>query len=154
MPPLLSQWNKEHLSLVLRKWVISALKLDNYNDQNNLFIQIKRQEGKGKDPSTTVFLRPEGLDEVQTFFLSSPSPTVNRNRAPEEAPAVLTEGEAGSPVSILSDDFMTQIDSCANEASMAEFPTVFYTPGVGASSSPRATVDETLNEPSESAGYL
>ena len=53
MPPpqhLSSQWNKTHLSLVLRKWVLSALRLENYNDQANLCIQIKRQQGKGRDP--------------------------------------------------------------------------------------------------------
>ena len=137
--------------MVLRKWVLSALKLENYNDQANLCIQIKREQGNGKNPTTTVFLQPEGSDEVQTFFLTSPEPPTNNNTGREESPSLPAAGEANSPNSVLPDEFMAQIEACANEASMAEFPTVFYTPGVEASSSPRAragdgTQDELPNE--------
>lgn len=71
---LSTQWGKTQLSLVLKKWILSALRLDNYNAQPALLVQVKRNPKNAKLLSHKVFLRPEGSGETLTFFMTSPSP--------------------------------------------------------------------------------
>ena len=127
---LSTQWSKMHLCLALKKWVISALRLPNYDDQPDLMMLVNRNPANTKELSHTVFLSSETHEgETLTFCVASPSPVKKPTAASAGSPAN-SPNRPLSPSSLMPDGFMDEIDAMAGETSMAEFPTIFYTPGV------------------------
>ena len=127
---LSTQWGKMDLCLVLKKWIISALRLSDYSMQNLLLVQIRRNPKNAKLMSHQVYLNPEGSEETLTFEMASPSPVKPTGAAASSATSDSPSIPPPSPVSALPDDFLAEVDILANDDSMIEFPTVFYTPGV------------------------
>ena len=127
---LSTQWGKMDLCLVLKKWVLSALRLGNYGDQPLLIAKIQRNPRNKKLMSHEVYLQPEGSDETLTFVMASPSPVKMAGAKDKGGDSDAAAAAPLSPSSLMPDDFMEEIDALAGEAAMAEFPTVFYTPRV------------------------
>ena len=131
---LSTQWTKTHLCLVLKKWVISALRLATYNDQPQLMVMIMRNPSNTKDPKSKVFLQTDNPGETLTFYVASPSPNLAaRGATGAEGSPASPSAKPLSPSSLMPDDFMDEIDLLATETSMMEFPTILYTPGVPSS---------------------
>ena len=103
---------------------------NDYDAQPNLYVQVKRSPKNKKKMTNKVFLQPEGTEEVHTFFMASPSPVKPTAAASDSSSAASPAFEPTSPASLMPEDFMAEIDSLANDISMSEFPTVFYTPRV------------------------
>ena len=91
-----------------------------------------------------VFLQPEGSEETLTFVMASPSPVKPTGAKDKGRDSDSDAAAPMSPSSLMPDDFMAEIDSLAEDATMTDFPTVFYTPRVPAFSPSRSVASDAI----------
>ena len=141
---LSTQWGKMDLCLVLKKWILTALRLHDYDSQPDLIVQIRRNPRNAKLMAHKVFLQPEGSEETLTFVMASPSPVKQKGANDKGRDSDSDAAAPMSPSSLMPDDFMAEIDSLAEDATMTDFPTVFYTPRVPAFSPSRSVASDAI----------
>ena len=127
---ILSQkWIKTELALVIQRWALAALRLENTKLQCGLFVQARVSEDNPKVLSHKCCMRDELSEEVVSLSIASPSPLKPKAsaaiRSVEEAD---TESEFG--LDDFDKDFLAEIDELAHSADLAAIPVHFYTPRV------------------------
>ena len=132
--PLSHKWDKTQLSLVLKKWAISALRLSPFAAQPSLLVRVRASEHNAKEIAHSCYI-PDSDDRVLTFAMASPSPVKPTGHAGEGA----TGASPASPnsASEFSQEtydaaFLEEIDGLALDSAIDEhvIPTIFYTPRV------------------------
>ena len=126
---LSQKWDKTQLALVIQRWALAALRLENPKLQYGLFVQARVSEDNPKVLSHKCCMQDELSEEVISLSIASPSPLKPRGsaatRSAEEAD---TESEFG--LDDFDKDFLAEIDELAHSADLAAIPVHFYTPWV------------------------
>ena len=129
---LSQKWDKTQLALVIQRWALAALRLENTKLQYGLFVQARVSEDNPKVLSHKCCMRDELSEEVVSLSIASPSPLKPKAsaaiRSVEEAD---TESEFG--LDDFDKDFLAEIDELAHSADLAAIPVHFYTPWVPSS---------------------
>ena len=132
---LSAKWDKTQLCLVLKTWILSALKLSPFAVQPSLLVRVHASDSKAKKMEHSCYIN-DGDERILTFAMASPSPTKPARLTVEDlakSPEGAKRGEAEEFVGEAYDeDFLREIDDLALDTSIGEdvIPTIFYTPRV------------------------
>ena len=132
---LSAKWDKTQLCLVLKKWILSALRLSPFSAQPSLLVRVTPSKSNGRHVDHSCFIK-EGEDEIFTFAMASPSPVKPREPSAGNSDALTNGTDETAPEefgpSAYDEDFLREIDDLALDTSIGEsvIPTIFYTPRV------------------------